>query len=101
MYFFSIPVFRFFGRFKDRLKYGSPMITDAVLRQYPAGITAAFSMLGLGHACALVWLGIELFSRIYKGDRAIVHLGVVVALIFYFVGFAMVESRYRNWLRHK
>ncbi len=97
---FLIPVFRFFGRFKDRLRYGSPMITDSVRRQYPSGISVAFLMLGLGHACTIVWLGTELFASLYEGDRDAVHLGIAIGLIFYFIGFMMVEARYKKWLKH-
>jgi hypothetical protein len=97
---FFIPVFRFFGRFKDRLKYGSPMITDSVRRQYPSGISTAFLMLGLGHACTLAWLGTELFAPVSEVDRITVHLGIAIGLIFYFIGFNMIEARYRKWLRH-
>ena len=98
---FLIPVFRFFGRFKDRLKYGSPMITDSVRRQYPSGISSAILMLGLGHTCTLVWLGTELFAPISEGDRVTVHLGVAIGLVFYFIGFTMIEGRYKKWLTHE
>ena len=97
---FLIPLFRFYGRLKDRFKYGSPMITDSVLRKYRAGINFAFLILGLGHVSIIMWVATELVATVDKADRIIVHLGIVIPLICYFVGFTMVEGRYKRWLAH-